>query len=148
MKKMVIMAALAIAAVSASAVEVGIRATHSAGVAGSALGVTLSQPVGPVDMEVAYDRSTRGAVNVDRWSAGVSYDLTKVGQMTLSTKVGLAHINPTGARNGTAMYVGVGAEYPLTQQLALTADYQYQFGQNRVRAFNGNRFMMGVKYTF
>jgi len=148
MKKLVIMAALAMAMVSASAVEVGIRATNSQGAAGAALGLSIGEKFGSYGLEGAYDRTTRGAINIDRWSVTASYDAAVIGGVTIAPKVGVAYINPTGFRNGTAMFVGVGASYPLTKQVALTADYQYQVGQDRVRAYNGNRFMIGAKYSF
>ena len=148
MKKIVMSLALVFAVASASALEVGIRATHSNGDAGMATGVTIGQKFGNVGVEGAFDRTTRGVVNVNRYSVAGSYDLVNVGLVTISPKVGVAVIDPAGGGHGSAFLVGVGASMPLTTNVALTADYTYQRGQSRVSAYDGNRFSVGVKYSF
>ncbi len=150
MKKLVIMAALAVAMASASAGEVGLRLGHSTGNGStSSAGVTLGQKFGNYGIEGSFDRSTIGAVNVNRFGVTGSYDLVQQGQLVIAPKVGVAFIDPANVGfNGYAMTVGVGAEYKLTKQVSLTADYFYQKGQNRVRGYDGNYFLAGVKYSF
>jgi outer membrane autotransporter protein len=149
MKKLVIMAAMALAAVSVSATEVGIRLGHSTG-AGSttSAGVTLGQKFGEYGVEGSFDRTTIGPANMNRYGITGSYDAWKLGDVTISPKIGVAYINPQGFRNGAAITAGVGASYPLTKQVSLTADYYYQRGQDRVRGYDGNYFLVGAKYSF
>jgi len=149
MKKLVIMAAMALAAVSVSATEVGLRLGHSTG-AGSttSAGVTLGQKFGNFGVEGSFDRTTIGAVNMNRYGITGSYDAWKLGDVTISPKIGVAHLDPSVGRSGQAVTVGVGASYPLTKQWALTADYFYQRGQTRVKGYDGNYFLVGAKYSF
>ncbi len=147
MKKLAIMAALAVAAISASAVEVGVRGTHNVDAAADSVGVTVGQKFGAIGVEGAFDRSTRGSANVNKFSLVGSYDVAKVAGITLAPKVGVSFIDPVGV-NGYAASVGVGASYPLLKNVSLVADYSYQRGQERVRAFNGNQVSAGVKYSF
>lgn len=147
MKKIAIMAALAVAAVSASAVEVGVRGTHTVDAVADTAGVTVGQKFGAIGVEGSFDRTTRGVSNVNKYSLVGSYDVAKVAGITISPKVGVAFIDPVGV-NGYAATVGVGASYPLTKKVSLVADYAYQRGQDRVRAFNGNLVSVGAKYSF
>lgn len=145
MKKLVIMTALAIAAISASAVEVGLRGTFSsADNMADSVGVTLGQKYGKFGVEGAFDRTTRGAVNVNRWSAVGSYDLAVFKKAVIAPKLGYAYITPAVGDNGGAWTFGVGTSYPVYKQVSLTADYYYQIGQARVDAFNGNYFVVGA----
>jgi predicted porin len=148
MKKLAIMAALAIAAVSASALEVGVRGSHSASADISAVGVSVGQKFGAFGVEAALDRTTRGAANLNKWSLVGSYDVVKLGPVALAAKAGVATLDPSVGPNGGAWLVGVGASYPLAKNVSLTADYYYQKGQNRVRAADGNYFSGGVKFAF
>jgi opacity protein-like surface antigen len=148
MKKLALSLALVFAVAAASATEIGIRATHSKGDAGSAAGITIGQKFGNVGVEGAFDRSTRGTNNMNRWSVTGSYDLVNVGLVTISPKVGVAYLKPSQGWTGAALLVGVGASMPLDTNVALTADYMYQNGGHGVTKYNGNRFTVGVKYTF
>lgn len=149
MKKLAIMAALAVAAVSASAVEVGVRGTHTGDAVADSAGVTVGQKFGAVGVEGTFDRSTRGAVNTNRFGLVGGYDVAKVAGITVTPKVGVAFIDPANSGlNGYATSVGVGASLPLTAKVSLVADYAYQRGQDRVRAFNGNQVSVGAKYSF
>lgn len=143
------MAALVLAAASASAADVGVRLSHApSNGSANALGVTLGQKFGAVGVEGAFDRSTTGAVNVNKYSLVGSYDIAKFGSMTVAPKVGVAYVDPSRGLSGTALTVGVGASYPLTKQWALTTDYSYQRGQDKIRAYDGNYFTVGAKYSF
>lgn len=149
MKKLVITLALAVMAMTASAVEVGIRGTFSsANNMADSVGLTLGQKYGKFGIEGAFDRTTRGAVNVNRWSAVGSYDLATFNKVTVAPKLGYAYIDPASGQNGGAWTFGIGASYPVYKQVSLTADYYYQVGQTRVDSYNGNYFMVGAKYSF
>lgn len=146
---MIIMAALAMAAVSAFATDVGVRLSHTTSTdASPAVGVTLGQKFGAYGVEGSFDRSTVGPVNLNKYGVVGSYDIAKFGSVTVAPKIGVVYIDPSIGRSGTALTVGVGASYPLTKQVSLTADYAYQRGQNSVRPYNGNYFAVGAKYSF
>jgi len=151
MKKLVIMAALAVAAVSASAVELGVRGTFSsADNMADSVGVTVGQKFGKFGAEGAYDRTTRGTANVDRWSLVGSYDVVKLGPVMVAATAGVATIN-SDAKNspsGGAMTVGANASLPLTKQLSLVGGYYYQSGADRISFADGNYFTVGAKFSF
>lgn len=147
MKKLAIMAALAVATISASALEVGVRGTHNVDAVGDSVGVTVGQKFGAFGVEGAFDRSTRGVSNVNKYSLVGGYDMVKVAGITVTPKAGVSFIDASGV-NGYAASVGVGASLPLTKKVSLVADYAYQRGQERVRAFNGNLVSAGVKVAF
>lgn len=148
MKKIIALTALAIAATTASALEVGVRGVHNKDSLGNMLGVTVNQKFGTFGVEGAMDRSTRGFGNVNRWTVLGTYDLTKFQGATISAKAGFAHLDPSVGPNGGALVAGVGASLPMTKTVSLVADYAYQKGQERVRRFDGNNLSLGVKVAF
>jgi opacity protein-like surface antigen len=153
MKKLAIMTILALAAVTASANDIGLRVgrlggatTNDAGLTGA--GVTLGRQFGAFGAELSYDRALIGSSSVSRYALVGSYPLLNYSGMTLAAKAGTAFIDPTAGLNGYAVTLGVGASYPLTKNVNLVADYSYQAGQDRVKSFNGNLVTVGTKYTF
>lgn len=153
MKKLAIIAVLALAAVSASATDVGLRVGRVAGTESSVAGVTtvgatVGQHFGAIGAEVAYDRAMVGATSLSRYSVVGSYDVAKVAGATVAAKAGAVFIDPTVGANGYAALIGAGVSYPLTKNVSLVADYAYQVGQNRVKLFNGNTVSVGTKYSF
>ena len=149
MKKLVIMAALAVAAISASALEIGARGTFSsADTTVDSVGVTVGQKLGKFGTEVAFDRSTRGVESVNRWSLVGSYDLVKLGPVMVAATAGVASIDPANSATGGAVTVGANISYALSKKLNLVGGYYYQDGANRVSFANGNYFTVGAKYSF
>lgn len=149
MKKLAIMAAMVIAVGSASALDLGVRGVHTANASADLVGVTVGQKFGPVGVEGAFDRSTRGTGSVNKWSLVGSYDVATFAGVTVAPNVGVSVINPSkGVADGAALSVGVGASYPLVKHVSLVADVSRQFGQHRVSAFNANVVSAGVKYSF
>ena len=149
MKKLVVMAVMALAVASASAVEVCVRGTHSSGADNTAAGVTIGQKFGPVGVEGAFDRTTRGSVNTNKFSVTGSYDVATFYGIVVAPKAGVAFIDTANSgSNGYAAIVGVGATYPLTKQVSLTADYYYQKAQTSFSSYDGNYFAFGAKYSF
>jgi hypothetical protein len=57
-------------------------------------------------------------------------------------------LNPEKGAEGFGAVAGVGAELPVGTRLALTLDYRYQWGQDRVGLLDGNRVYAGVKFKF
>lgn len=177
MKKFVIATAFALAATAASALDLGVNAGRTYGGADrNGLGLTVSQNYGKFGAEAGFDRFTNNGIDQSRFSLVGTYPVAKVGSVSLTAKAGVAYLNntstlttasevtscrgrsgqcmtststsTTGVSDGFAGVVGVGAAMPLTNKLALTVDYRYQRGQDRVNAFNGSNISAGVRYTF
>ena len=148
--KKILFATLATLAFSASAVEVGVTGTrdYSGTSDRTGYGITLGQKFGAVGVEAGYDRFTQSTNDQDRYSVVGSYDVTKIGPVTLAVKGGVAYLNNQTSSNGYAVTAGVGASVPLAKNLAATVDYRRQEGQNRVNAFDGNQVAVGLKYSF
>ena len=148
--KKILFATLATLALSASAVEVGVTGTrdYSGDADRTGYGVTLGQKFGAVGVEAGYDRFTKGTNDQDRYSLVGSYDVTKIGPVTVAVKGGVAYLNNQTGSNGYAVTAGVGASVPVYKSLAATVDYRRQEGQNRVSAFDGNQVAVGLKYSF
>jgi Gram-negative porin len=147
--KKILFATLATLALSASAVEIGVNGTRDySGTDRTGYGLTLGQKFGAVGVEAGYDRFTKGTNDQDRYSLVGSYDVTKIGPVTLAVKGGVAYLNNQTGSNGYALTAGVGASVPVYKSLAATVDYRRQEGQNRVSAFDGNQVAVGLKYAF
>lgn len=147
--KLALVTALLAATSIASAVEVGINAGRTfASDARNSTGITIGEKAGAVGVEFGYD-AFRNGTDQNRWSLVGSYDVTKVAGATVAVKAGGAWLDNAGSTSdGYAALVGAGVSYPLTKQLALTADYKYQVGQKRVDQFNGGNVAAGLKYSF
>jgi len=149
MKKLAIASLLALAAISASAVEVGVTAARDyAGTDRDAYGVTLGQSYGKVGVTAGFDRATKGTNNQDRYTVVAGYDVAKVGVFTITPKVGAAYLNNQIGADGYALLVGAGVSAPIASKVSLGLDYTRQYGQDRVNTFDGNRLTASVKYAF
>lgn len=148
MKKIALIATLALAAGMASAADFGARVGYNGGTEKNSAGITVGQKFGALGAEAAFDRSTDGKLNVNRYSLVGSYDVAKVAGATVAVKAGGAYIDPSKGADGYAGLVGFGVSYPVTKEVSLVADYAYQKGQARVRSFNGNTVSAGVKVAF
>lgn len=153
MKKFAIVSILALAAVSASAVELGVVATRgdTTGDTRNYAGVTLGQSYGKLNATAGFERSTVGVEgNQNRWSLVGGYDVAKVGPVTITPKIGYAYLdnqNP-GIASGNAGTLGVGFSVPVAQKVTVGLDYAYQKGEDRVSQFDGNRVSVSAKYKF
>lgn len=150
MKKIAIASLIALAATAASALEVGVVATrdYSGEPNRNGGGVTLGQKYGAVGLTAGFERFTKGSNDQDRYSLVAGYDVAKVGAFTLTPKVGVAYLNNQVGDNGYAMTVGAGVSTPLTKQVSLGLDVARQYGQDRVKASDGNTVTVGVSYKF
>jgi outer membrane autotransporter protein len=147
MKKVIFIAAL-FAATAASAVELGINASRDmANTDRNGYGITLGQKFDKVGVTAGFDRYSTGT-DLDKYTLVGSYDVTKIGSATLAVKAGVAYLNQKTGNDGYAALVGAGVSYPLSKQVALTADYRYQAGQSRVSSLDGNTVSAGIKYSF
>ena len=160
MKKAIVALALLAVTSLASAVEVGALWDWGHGTNGGTRqggGVSVGDKLGKVDpslskvgVQATAERSTSGTVNVNRYTAKASYDVFTFANITTNVHAGLAYLDPQSGKigNGTAGLAGFGVAYPVTQQVSLTADYDYQKSNAAVKAFNGNVITTGVKYAF
>ena len=160
MKKVILAVALTLAAGLASAVEVGAlwdwgHGTNGGTRQGGGVSVgdklgSLNPNLGKVGVQATAERSTSGGLNVDRYTARVSYDVFKFANITTNVHAGVAYIDPQSTKlgNGTAGLVGFGVSYPVYKQVSLTADYDYQKSNAAAKPFNGNVITTGVKYAF
>ena len=150
MKKIAIASIIALAAVSASALELGVSATrdYSGAENRNGGGISLGQQYGKVGITAGFDRFTKGANDQDRYSLVAGYDVARVGAVTLTPKVGVAYLNNQTGSDGYAMTVGAGASLPLTKQVTLGLDVARQYGQDRVQSSDGNTVTVGLRYKF
>lgn len=150
MKKIAIASLIALAAVAASAMEVGVSAVRDyAGEPNrSGAGLSLTQRYGAVGVTAGFERFTKGTNDQDRYSLVAGYDVAKIGPVTVTPKVGAAYLSNQVGENGYAMTVGVGASVPVTKKVSLGVDVARQYGQDRVEQFNGNRVTVGLNYKF
>lgn len=150
MKKVILASLLTLAVGAASAVELGVQGVRdfSGNPDRNGYGLSIGQKVGPVTATAGFERFTKGTNDLDRYSLVAGYDVTKLGQATLTAKAGVAYLQPQTGSTGYAALVGAGISYPLTKAVSLTADYRYQVGQERVDAYNGNTVSAGLKVSF
>jgi hypothetical protein len=150
MKKLLV-AALAVVALSAGAVEVGV--TSSEGLQGGhtfGQGLTIGETFAGFGVTAGWTRFDRPEVGnaQSRTSIVVDKQVASVGPVGLTGRVGVAHLDNTQALDGNAATVGVGASYALTNKVSLTVALDKQFGQGRVNQFDGNIVTAGVKVGF
>ncbi len=149
MKKIAIASLIALAATAASALEVGVIGTRDyAGVDRDGAGITVGHNYGRLSVTAGFERFTAGNNDQDRLSLVAGYDVAKIGAVTVTPKVGVAHLNNQRGADGYAMTIGVGASLPITKQVSVTADVARQYGQDRVQSFDGDRVSVGLKYRF
>jgi len=151
MKKLTIAAAtvLALAATSVSAVEVGVTGTRDySGDNRNFGGITIGQSFGKLNATLGAERSSVGDNDQNRFSLVGSYDLVKLGPITVSPRLGVAYLDNQTGSDGYAATAGIGASVPVTKQVSLGVAVDRQYGQDRVESFDGNRVSVGFKYRF
>lgn len=152
MKKIALATLLAVAAVTASAVEVGVVGgtdflNHGSN-RGTA-GVTVGQHFG--DFSVAAEALRESHDNTNKYNLLAGYDFAKFGSATFTAKAGVAYID-----NGTitqhndryAGVVGLGTSIPVTSKVSATVDYRFTDTKDNASKFQGNTVLVGAKYSF
>jgi opacity protein-like surface antigen len=150
MKKLAIASLLALTTLSASAVEVGVNGSYEFGGSGDrpGAGITLGQKFDKFGVTAGFDRYTK-TNDQDKWSLVGSYDVATVAGAVVAVKAGAVYLDNSGkVVDGYAALVGVGVSFPITKNIALTADYRYQAGQSNVSQFDGSTVLLGAKYSF
>lgn len=149
MKKIAIATLVALAATTASALEMGVTASRDySGVDRNGFGVFVGDRAGRGAIQFGVEQFTNGGNNQDRVTAIGSYDLTKAGPVTLSAKGGVAYLNNQTSTDGVAALVGVGASLPINKVLSFDATVVRQYGQDRVSQFDGNVVTAGLRVKF
>jgi outer membrane autotransporter protein len=149
MKKIAIASLIALAATTASALEVGVTTTREyVGTNSNGAGITVGEKFGKVGVTAGFERFTAGTNDQDRYSLVAGYDVAKIGTATVAVKTGAAYLNNQTGSNGYAMTIGAGVSVPVTKQVSIGLDVARQYGQDRVSQFDGNRVTAGVNYRF
>ena len=147
MKKIILVTAL-LASMGAQAVELGINASRDTTNSDrNGYGFTIGEKYDKVGITAGFDRYTT-STDLNKYSLVTSYDVTKVGAATIAINGGVAYLDQKNTTDGYAALVGAGVSYPLSKQVALTADYRYQAGQSRVSSLDGGTIAAGLKYSF
>ena len=147
MKKIILVSAL-LASMGAQAVELGINASRDmANSDRSGYGFTIGEKYDKVGITAGFDRYTTGT-ELNKYTLVGSFDVAKIGASTVAVKGGVAYVDQKNTTDGYAGLIGAGISYPLSKQVALTADYRYQAGQSRISNLDGSTVSAGLKYSF
>ena len=152
MKKIALATLLAVAAVTASAVEVGVVGgtdflNHGSN-RGTA-GVTVGQHFG--DFSVAAEALRESHDNTNKYNLLAGYDFAKFGSATFTAKAGVAYIDNGTITQHTDRYagvVGLGTSIPVTSKVSATVDYRFTDTKDNASKFQGNTVLVGAKYSF
>ena len=148
MKKFAIASVLALAAISASALEVGVTGTRDyAGANRNGAGITVGTQVAGFGLTAGFERTQVGE-DQNRLSLVADKKVATLGPVDLTVRAGVAHLDNQTSKDGYALTAGVGASYSLTKATALTLAVDRQYGQDRVSQFDGNRVTVGIKTGF
>lgn len=150
MKKIAIASLIALAATAASALEIGTTVTRdlSGTTDRTGGGVTVGQMFGVNTVTAGFERQTAGRNDQDRFSLTVGREVARMKTMSVSAKAGVAHLNNQFGQDGYAVFAGLGVSVPLTKHTAVGVDVTRQYGQERVRQFDGTRVTAGLKFHF
>lgn len=149
MKKIVIASLIALSAMAASALEVGVTGSRDyAGVDRNGVGITVGQTFGRFGATAGIEQFTQGTTDQNRYSLLGSYDVATVGPVKVAVKGGVAYLDNQSGADGAAWVAGAGVAIPVTTKVSATLDLTRQFGQSRVNSFDGNKVTAGLKYSF
>lgn len=154
MKKLVIAAALALTSFAANALDYSLvtgRMFVRDGVDRNNIGFSIGQRFNQWNIVGRYDYvNLNNNSHANRWSILGGYDLGKVGNLTVTPKLGVSYLdNPAGRVDGLVALYGVGATLPITKEISATADLLRQHNlQNRTEIYKTNFISLGLKYSF
>lgn len=150
MKKIALATVLAVAAITASAVEVGVTAVDQTTPNPNryGYGVTVGDNFAGYNVTAGVSRFVREANDQTRFSLVGSKEVVKLGPVSLSGRVGAAFLNNQKGSDGSALTVGAGASVPVAKNVTAGVSVDRQYGQSRISSFNGNVVTAGVKYSF
>lgn len=149
MKKIVIASLIALSAMAANALEIGVVGSRDyAGINRNGSGITVGQTFGRFGATAGIEQFTQGTTEQNRFSLLGSYGVGVVGPVKVSVKGGVAYLDNQRGADGSAWVVGAGVAIPVTSNVAATLDVTRQFGQVRVKSFDGNKVTAGLTYSF
>jgi opacity protein-like surface antigen len=152
MKKIALATLLALAAVSASAVEIGVVGGTDFVTGGTnygTAGITVGEHFGSFSVTADALRQTKN--NTNKYDLLAGYDIAKIGSATLTAKAGVAYIDNSWVKgdNRYAGVVGAGVSIPVTSKVSATVDYRYTDTKDAVSKYQqGNTVLVGAKYAF
>ena len=148
MKKLAL-ALLTTAALSASAIEVGVTAVDLTTTTGRyGYGVTVGEKFGDYNLTAGATRFYHESNDQNRFSLVASKDVVTLGPVALSGRLGAAYLANNTGESGTALTVGAGASVPVTKNVTAGLSIDRQYGQRRVNSYDGNIVTAGVKVGF
>ena len=155
MKKLLVTISLLATFGVSSALELGINASsdrndpdHS----NAGFGLTLGEHFGKVSVTGEVDSYAK--TGITKTSGVVGYDVMSFGPVTATVKGGAVWVDQqtnaynTVKNNGLAGLYGAGVSLGVTKNIALTADYRYQVGNDTVKRYNDSSYLAGVKFAF
>jgi hypothetical protein len=148
MKKTLIAAALALAATTASALDLTVNANRDLGEKRNGAGLSLGHTVKGINLAVGVDRFDYKRGNVDLYSLTAGYEVIKVMGVGVSAQMGVAYNDSEIGRNGWALQPGVSLSVPVTKKVALVTEVRRQFGEDKIKYLNGNAVSVGLKVNF
>ena len=150
MKKLAIASLFALGTLTAgtaSALDVGVSMVNEQR-QDWGVGLFATEKYGKVTFSGGIERFTSSGNDQTRFGVGAGYDITKIGNATVSGKVGIAYLDNSEVANGWATSVGFGVRMPVTKAVSAFADYRYQWGQGSVDRFDGSALILGVSMKF
>ena len=150
MKKIVIASFLALAALSASAIEVGVSAAQDRALDETGVRLTAGAAALPLGFKGSWEatRIDAGSKQLTQYGVAATREITKLGVISVGAKVGASYIDRNFGQDGYAATVGLGATMPLTQKLDLNVGAERRYGQDRIADLNGNTLTAGLSYKF
>lgn len=150
MKKTIFTIAILSAALSASAIEVGVYGGGTLNSVDRAYGgVSVGQKFGDYTLTGSVDRAYVRQNDQTRYSVIGSYEFVKLGSVGFNAQVGGSYIDNQVSRNGYSLVTGLGATVPVTSNITAFAEVRNQRAiQGRVNPNNGNSVNAGLKYSF
>lgn len=136
MKKLIVIAALA--TTSAMAAEVAVYS--STGSAAKEITATVGNQTGYVSMSSGRTQ--------DRFAVGREVGITNFGKLGVFAGSEVAFLRNATGSSGYALSPFVGAEYALTKNTGVAVIVSRQYGQDRVKQFNGTSTVVGLRTNF
>lgn len=150
MKKTLIATALACAASTAFALDVGVTGSYDhvspnyfAGGYGLVVGHRFANT--NYGVTAAFDRYPD--IKYNKYTLMAGRDVATLGTAVLTIKSGVSYLD-TRYNDGYAFVAGVGSTIGLTDKISLTTDFRHQWGQDSVKKLNGNIVTFGLMYSF
>jgi hypothetical protein len=149
MKKLVL-SALAVVSLAASAVEVGVTAVDQSSLSPKryGYGVTVGETFAGVNVTAGASRFSREDNDQNRYTLVASKDVVSLGPVGFNGRLGTAYLSNNTGANGFALTAGVGATVPVMKNVTAGLSFDRQFGQSRVSSFDGNIITAGIKVGF